>query len=52
MMHFKEKKKKKREEIIGFFPYLISKKKTFVLIGERSKMSGKLGPTSNTDLCA
>jgi hypothetical protein len=29
----KKKKKKKREKIIGFIPYLISKKKTFLIMG-------------------
>jgi hypothetical protein len=40
------------EEIIGYIPYLISKKKTFLIIGKMSEMSGKLGLTSNMDLCA
>jgi hypothetical protein len=34
MILFKrKKKKKKREEIIEFIPYLISKKKTFLIMG-------------------
>jgi hypothetical protein len=29
--------KKKREEIIGFIPYLISRKKTYLIIGKNVK---------------